>query len=61
MTNEREREEKGLPADQDFERDEELERVEDEDMETTHGDKLQNAVDKATKESPDSEQDRRTA
>ena len=58
---EREREQKGLPADQDFERDEDLERMEEEDMEATHGDKLQNAVDKVTKESPDSEQERRSA
>ena len=54
---ERDRERMGLPADQDFERDEDLERIEEEDMEATHGDKLQHAVDQVTKESPDSEQE----
>lgn len=56
MTTERE----GI-AGQDIDQDEDLERVEEEDMEATHGDKLQHAVDQVTQEAPDSEQERRTA
>ena len=53
MTTERER--KGI-AGQEIDRDGEVERVEEEDMDTSgHGDKLQHAVEQVTKEAPDKE------
>ena len=58
MTTERER--KGI-AGQDIDRDGEFDRVEEEDMEETHGDKLQNAVDQVAKDDDAAEEKKDTA
>jgi hypothetical protein len=59
MTTERER--KGI-AGQNIDRDGEFDRVEEEDMDTMgQGDKLQNAVDEATKDADDEEEKPKSA
>ena len=58
MTTERER--KGI-AGQNIDRDGELDRVEEEEMDKTHGDKLQNAVDQVTKDPTEGEESKKTA